>query len=46
MSDLPRDAVGTALAGVAVLDPQGQAVRLGDLWRERAAVLVFLRHYG
>jgi prostamide/prostaglandin F2alpha synthase len=34
------------LAEVTVKDVEGQDVRLGDLWRERPAVLVFLRHYG
>ncbi len=27
-------------------DFRGHSVRLGDLWRDRPAVLVFLRHYG
>jgi prostamide/prostaglandin F2alpha synthase len=35
-----------ALGAVTVKDVDGQEVRLGDLWRERPAVLVFLRHYG
>ena len=39
-------AVGKRLAQVRVLDPRGEPVRLGALWRERTAVLVFLRHYG
>jgi hypothetical protein len=34
------------LAAVSVKDALGHDVRLGDLWRERPAVLVFLRHYG
>jgi hypothetical protein len=34
------------LADLAVKDVEGQDVRLGDLWRDRPAVLVFLRHYG
>jgi hypothetical protein len=36
----------TALAAVTVKDADGHDVRLGDLWREKPAVLVFLRHYG
>ncbi len=35
-----------ALGAVTVKDVDGRDVRLGDLWRERPAVLVFLRHYG
>ncbi len=27
-------------------DHEGRPVRLGDLWRERPAVLAFIRHYG
>jgi hypothetical protein len=35
-----------ALADVVLEDSSGAEVRLGDLWAERPAVLVFLRHYG
>jgi hypothetical protein len=35
-----------ALADVVLQDADGEDVRLGDLWSERPAVLVFLRHYG
>ena len=34
------------LADAVVQDVDGREVRLGDLWRERPAVLVFVRHYG
>jgi peroxiredoxin len=34
------------LAEIALEDQDGREVRLGDLWRERPAVLVLLRHYG
>jgi hypothetical protein len=34
------------LADVILRDQDGEEVRLGDLWRERPAVLVWLRHYG
>jgi hypothetical protein len=27
-------------------DQDGNEVRLGDLWDERPAVLIWLRHYG
>jgi hypothetical protein len=35
-----------ALADVVLKDSSGHDVRLGDLWQDRPAVLVFLRHYG
>lgn len=34
------------LADVTVLDTDGATVRLGEAWRERTAVLVFVRHFG
>lgn len=34
------------LAEIVLADERGLPVRLGDLWREQPAVLVFLRHYG
>jgi hypothetical protein len=34
------------LGDVVVKDVEGREVRLGDVWRDRPAVLVFLRHYG
>lgn len=34
------------LDDLTALDVDGNTVRLGDLWRERAVVLVFLRHFG
>ena len=34
------------LVDIVLQDWQGKDVRLGDLWREQPAVLVFLRHYG
>jgi hypothetical protein len=34
------------LADVVLEDADGEEVRLGSLWEERPAVLVFLRHYG
>ena len=34
------------LADVVLEDSEGRETRLGDLWRDRPAVLVFLRHYG
>jgi len=34
------------LQDVIVQDPQGAPVRLGETWRERPTVLLFLRHFG
>jgi len=31
---------------INVLDPDGQAVRLGDMWRDQTVVLAFIRHFG
>jgi hypothetical protein len=35
-----------ALASLTLPDDLGAPVRVGDLWRERPAVLAFLRHWG
>jgi hypothetical protein len=35
-----------ALADIVLPDQDGNEVRLGDLWRDRPAALVWLRHYG
>lgn len=35
-----------ALAELVLPDQDGNEVRLGDLWSERPAALVWLRHYG
>jgi hypothetical protein len=40
----PEDASG--LADLVVMDLEGEDVRLGSLWEDRPAVLVWLRHYG
>ena len=34
------------LAAMTVLDAAGKPVEVGSLWRDRTAVLVFLRHFG
>jgi peroxiredoxin len=39
------ETVPTTLADAEVLDAQGRRSRLGDRWRERPALLVFLRHF-
>jgi hypothetical protein len=36
----------TQLAAIELVDPDGSPQRLGDLWAERPAVLLFLRHFG
>lgn len=38
--------VAKRLESILVLDPDGQAVRLGDLWRDQTVVLAFIRHFG
>jgi hypothetical protein len=40
----PEDSSG--LADLVVTDLDGHDVRLGSLWADRPAVLVWLRHYG
>ena len=34
------------LAPLVLPDADGEAVRLGSLWEDAPAVLVFLRHFG
>jgi hypothetical protein len=34
------------LAEIELEDYEGKPHRLGDYWRDRPAVFVFLRHYG
>jgi hypothetical protein len=34
------------LAGITLPDVDGKPVRLGSLWSDAPAVIVFLRHYG
>jgi len=34
------------LGDVMLEDPAGELHRLGDLWRDRPHVLLFLRHFG
>ena len=40
------DTLSAALSGITLPDTEGNEVRLGSLWQEAPAVLVFLRHYG
>jgi hypothetical protein len=36
----------SAIADIELLDVDGKPVRLGSLWEEGPAVIVWLRHYG
>jgi len=36
----------TTLENIVLRDYRGIPTRLGDLWRDRPAALIFLRHYG
>jgi len=38
--------VAAALADISLPDADGEMTRLGSLWAEGPAVIVFLRHYG
>ncbi len=46
VSRMATDTLSASLAPIKLIDPDGQAVRLGTLWEKGPAVLVFLRHYG
>ena len=38
--------IADKLAPVEVLDPEGTPVMLGSFWKEKTAVVVFIRHFG
>jgi hypothetical protein len=38
--------VTDTLANAQVLDVEGKPRRLGDLWKNRPALLLFVRHFG
>lgn len=40
------ETLSAALAATTLPDTEGNLVRLGSLWEESPAVVVFLRHYG
>jgi len=40
------DPIGDATGSLLVRDLDGQEHELRELWRERTAVLVFVRHFG
>ena len=43
---MSTDTLSASLSPIELPDPDGQEVRLGTLWEDGPAVLVFLRHYG
>ncbi len=40
------ESLSARLAALSLPDSEGNQVRLGPIWAEAAAVVVFLRHYG
>jgi len=38
--------IATRLSKIELSDADGVAQRLGEFWRERPVVLVFVRHFG
>jgi hypothetical protein len=44
MSEMNR--VAPQLADAAVLDGEGREHRLGDQWKDRPAVIMWVRHFG
>ena len=44
--DVSPPADARALEDIGVRDWRGHDVRLGDVWADNPALLVFLRHYG
>nr|MDQ3068140.1 AhpC/TSA family protein [Acidobacteriota bacterium] len=44
--DLATSSTPHVLAGVTVFNLEGTPVRLGELWGDRGAVLMFVRHFG
>ena len=45
-STLMTDRLDPALADVEVKDVEHRSIRLGTLWADRPAVLVWVRHFG
>jgi len=41
-----QSTISAKLAEIVLPDSAGRLVRLGSLWADRPAVIVFLRHYG
>jgi hypothetical protein len=42
----PEPSLSGTLAPIVLPDCDGRVVRLGSLWADSPAVVVFLRHYG
>ena len=42
----PLPDVAHTLAPVFALTPEGEQLRLGTLWEDQTAILVFIRHFG
>ena len=42
----PMNSFSATLADITLPDLDGHEIRLGTLWHESPAILVFLRHYG
>ncbi len=40
------ESLSSVLAGITLRETGGEEVRLGSLWEDGPAILVFLRHYG
>jgi hypothetical protein len=40
------DSFSSKLAEISLPDADGSSIRLGSLWADAPAVIVFLRHYG
>jgi hypothetical protein len=43
---MTNEPVPAALADLVLDDEHGAGTRLGDLWRDRPIVIVFIRHFG
>ena len=43
---LMAESLSSKLAEISLPDVDGKQVRLGTLWADAPAVVVFLRHYG
>jgi len=41
-----QETLSKRLADIVLPDAHGREIRLGSLWESKAAVIVFLRHYG
>jgi len=46
MAKTKGQTLSAALSGITLPDTEGQEIRLGSLWQNSPAILVFLRHYG